>query len=80
MAKTKTYYPHTLLILMLAMLISACGEQKQDTGAAMPALPVGVIEAQPTSVPIRAEAVAQTEGAKEVEVRPRVGGILLKKL
>ena len=44
------------------------------------ALPVSVIEVQPTSVPISAEAVAQTEGAKEVEIRPRVGGILLKRL
>ena len=43
-------------------------------------LPVSVIEVQPTSVPISAEAVAQTEGAKEVEIRPRVGGILLKRL
>jgi membrane fusion protein (multidrug efflux system) len=33
-----------------------------------------------TSVPITAEAVAQTEGAKEVEIRPRVGGILLKRM
>jgi membrane fusion protein (multidrug efflux system) len=48
--------------------------------AAMPAMPVSVIAMQPTSVPVGAEAVAQTEGAKEVEIRPRVGGILLKKL
>ena len=39
-----------------------------------------MIEVQPTSVPISAEAVAQTEGAKEVEIRPRVGGLLLKRL
>lgn len=82
MAKLKTQYTHTLLALMLSMLVTACGQQKQEgaAGAAMPALPVSVVEVQPTSVPIRAEAVAQTEGAKEVEVRPRVGGILLKKL
>ncbi len=43
-------------------------------------MPVSVIEVQPTSVPISAESVAQTEGAKEVEIRPRVGGILLKRL
>jgi membrane fusion protein, multidrug efflux system len=43
-------------------------------------MPVSVIEMQPTSVPISAEAVAQTEGAKEVEIRPRVGGILVKRL
>jgi membrane fusion protein (multidrug efflux system) len=41
---------------------------------------VSVVAVMATSVPISAEAVAQTEGAKEVEVRPRVGGILLKKL
>lgn len=82
MAKLKTQYTHTLLAVMLSMLVTACGQQKQEgaAGAAMPALPVTVVEVQPTSVPIRAEAVAQTEGAKEVEVRPRVGGILLKKL
>jgi len=43
-------------------------------------MPVGVVTAKSTTVPITAEAVAQTEGAKEVEIRPRVGGILLKRL
>lgn len=43
-------------------------------------MPVSVIEVQPTSVPISTETVAQTEGAKEVEIRPRVGGILLKRM
>lgn len=82
MAKMKTQYTHTLLAVMLSVLVTACGQQKQEgaAGAAMPAMPVSVVEMKPTSVPIRAEAVAQTEGAKEVEVRPRVGGILLKKL
>jgi multidrug efflux pump subunit AcrA (membrane-fusion protein) len=42
-------------------------------------LPVTMLEAMPSSVPITAEAVGQTEGAKEVEIRPRVGGILLKR-
>ena len=44
------------------------------------AMPVSVISVEPTNVPISAEAVAQTEGAKEIEIRPRVGGILLKRL
>jgi membrane fusion protein (multidrug efflux system) len=43
-------------------------------------MPVSVISVKSTSVPITAEAVAQTEGAKEVEIRPRVGGILLKRM
>lgn len=49
-------------------------------GGPPPALPVTVIEAQPTQVSTSVEAVGQTEGSREVEVRARVGGILLKRL
>lgn len=66
-------------ITVLAMLVTACGKQ-EPAAQAMPAMPVSILEMKATSVPISAEAVAQTEGAKEVEIRPRVGGILLKKL
>lgn len=67
---------------LIAMLLVAC-EQKPATPAgppAMPPMPVSVISASPATVPISVEAVAQLEGAKEVEIRPRVGGILLKKM
>ncbi len=69
-------------MLLGFLLLAACGrnEQTNQAGAPMPPLPVSVINVQPTTVPISVEAVAQTEGAKEVEIRPRVGGILLKKL
>ncbi|MGV3581480.1 MAG: efflux RND transporter periplasmic adaptor subunit [Methylophilus sp.] len=66
-------------ITVLAMLVAACGKQ-EPAAQAMPAMPVSILEMKATSVPISAEAVAQTEGAKEVEIRPRVGGILLKKM
>jgi membrane fusion protein (multidrug efflux system) len=46
----------------------------------MGAMPVTVLEMQPRSVPNALEIVAQTEGAKEAEVRARVGGILVKQL
>jgi membrane fusion protein (multidrug efflux system) len=72
----------TTLVVIICVAILGCS--KNDQTAAQPsvgmALPVSVIEVQPTSVPISAEAVAQTEGAKEVEIRPRVGGILLRRL
>ncbi len=74
------------IALIASIFLTACGKGDQSSGQApsaamaMPAMPVSVIEVQPTSVPISAEAVAQTEGAKEVEIRPRVGGILLKRL
>lgn len=66
-------------ITVLAILVTACGKQ-EPAAQAMPAMPVSILEMKATSVPISAEAVAQTEGAKEVEIRPRVGGILLKKM
>jgi membrane fusion protein (multidrug efflux system) len=71
-----------LWILAFGTILVACG--KKDDGKQgmqqMPVMPVSVLTVKATSVPISAEAVAQTEGAKEVEIRPRVGGILLKKL
>ena len=72
----------TASIIIICAALSACSKNDQASAqppASMP-LPVSVVEVQPTSVPISAEAVAQTEGAKEVEIRPRVGGILLKRL
>ncbi|MDI1361291.1 efflux RND transporter periplasmic adaptor subunit [Methylotenera sp.] len=72
----------TTIALMVGLALNGCSKKNDaaQAGGGMPAMPVGVIELKATSVPISAEAVAQTEGAKEVEIRPRVGGILLKKL
>ena len=71
----------TGMALIASLVLVGCGKKADATaGSQMPAMPVSVVDVQPTTVPISAEAVAQTEGAKEVEVRPRVGGILLKKL
>jgi len=69
--------------LVFALMGSVLGcqpapEQTQKPQA-MPPMPVTLLTMHPTTVPVRAEAVGQTEGAKAVEVRPRVGGILLKK-
>lgn len=43
-------------------------------------MPVTAVEMQPTRAETSVEAVAQTEGAREVEVRARVGGILMKRV
>ena len=43
-------------------------------------MPVTAVEMQPTRAETSVEAVAQTEGAREVEVRARVGGILEKRV
>lgn len=67
-----------------SLMLTACGQQGDSKTAAappqMPPLPVSFVAMQATAVPIATEVVAQTEGAKSVEVRPRVGGIVLKKM
>ena len=78
----KSSVSHLLMICVVASLgLVACGKKEEAApqGAGM-VMPVSVISVKSTSVPITAEAVAQTEGAKEVEIRPRVGGILLKRM
>ncbi|WP_242447133.1 efflux RND transporter periplasmic adaptor subunit [Nitrosomonas supralitoralis] len=45
-----------------------------------PPIEVTFMAAEPVKMPMSLETIAQTEGAKEIEVRPRVGGILLKRL
>ena len=78
----KSSVSHFLITCVLASLVLvACGKKEEAApqGAGM-VMPVSVISVKSTSVPITAEAVAQTEGAKEVEIRPRVGGILLKRM
>jgi len=72
-----------VVTFVIGIMLAACSNSDQeDPGNIAPqiAMPVTVISADPRSVPISAEAVAQTEGVREVEIRPRVGGILLKRL
>ena len=72
----------TIFAIFIVFFLCNCQQKPAAAAAppAMPPMPVSIITVQPTSVPINVEAVAQTEGASEVEIRPRVGGIILKKL
>lgn len=70
------------LLLSLCVLAACTGKDQAagPPGGAPQALPVTVLAVQPTKVESSVEAVAQTEGAREVEIRARVGGILTKRL
>jgi len=73
----------TLLLLAFSLVLSACGKSSQQQNPAaggMPAMPVTVQTVTAETIPVQTEVVAQTEGAKQIEVRPRVGGIILKRL
>ncbi len=69
-----------LPLLFAAALFSGCSEPEQSAAKARPPMPVTVLQMQPQTIPATIEVVAQTEGARETEVRARVGGILLKQL
>lgn len=70
--------------LCLGGLITACNQAPGTPPAGAPggaaALPVTIMEAQPQTVANSIEVVGQTEGAKQTEVRARVGGIIVKRL
>ncbi|MDE2583860.1 MAG: efflux RND transporter periplasmic adaptor subunit [Betaproteobacteria bacterium] len=72
--------PAAIAALMLALGLTACSGDKAPPAAAPQALPVTVLEPQPQRLPAALELMAQTEGAKETEVRARVGGILMQRL
>lgn len=69
----------SLALAAVSVLLSVTSFAQGAAGAP-PALPVSVIEATPTTLPNILEITAQAEGAKETEVRARVGGILVKRL
>jgi len=78
-SKKMRWFP-SMVFSCLAGLV-AHGAVLAQEGAAKPqGMPVSAIEAALTSVPNVIEVTAQAEGAKETEVRARVGGILLKRL
>jgi membrane fusion protein (multidrug efflux system) len=67
------------LALALASLLTACGDERTAGAQALPPLPVVVAEVKPTDVPLTTEMVGETAGFREIEVRSRVNGILLKR-
>lgn len=73
----------TLVLIALGVALAACGKSSNEQNAAaggVQAMPVTVQTVTGETVPIQTDVVAQTEGAKQIEVRPRVGGIVLKRL
>ncbi len=70
----------TALALTTALL-AGCGQSQAPAGKPPQGpLPVSVVSVEALRLPTWIEVMAQTEGARESEVRARVGGILLKRL
>lgn len=73
---------NSLPILPFALLLAACGvkESAQPAATMEQAITVTYAIAKSVVMPVNLETIAQTEGAKEIDIRPRVGGVLLKRL
>lgn len=71
-----------LIASVALLLLSGCSDQQQEQAPAdePPPMTVTVKTVQPQTIPASLEVVAQTEGAKQAEVRARVSGILEKQL
>ena len=66
-----------LAAITISALVSGCDKPAaQSAGGGMPPPEVTAVTVQPHDVPVIFEHVGQTAGVREVEVRPRVSGIL----
>ncbi len=66
------------LLLSASLLLAACGD-KPGGQQGFPPAPVSVLTVTPADVPVEFEYVGQTAGFREVEIRARVTGILMKR-
>ena len=72
---------HFICYGLVGLILIACGNNESAQKPRLDqAIAVTVITAESVSMPVSLETIAQTEGAKEIEIRPRVGGILHKRL
>jgi len=73
--------PRRLLALVfpVAALAAGCGEGGSATGGAPPPPEVAVATAEAGSLPMTLEYTGRAAGSREVEVRARVSGILLRR-
>lgn len=77
--------PRTLpLVWVLAALLLALagcsGQAEEGAQMAFPPPQVNVVTIAPQDLPVEREYIGQTKGSREVEIRPRVGGIIEKRL
>ena len=68
----------TLTCIACAAVLYGCHGSGDNTEA--PPVPVSTLQVDERAVPVLLEAVGRTEGAKEVEIRARVSGIVEKRL
>ncbi len=68
----------TAAVVSLSMV--ACGDKAPTTAPAAPVVEVSAVTVQPRAVPVTTELAGRTAAFVSAEIRPQVGGIVLKRL
>ncbi|MBK1734556.1 efflux transporter periplasmic adaptor subunit [Halorhodospira abdelmalekii] len=75
------YAPGAWLLTVSLLLLTGCGsEEREDGGAQRPPAQVAVERVEPRTVPLQRDYAGRVHGAREVEVRARINGILEERL
>ena len=65
---------------LVAVLSGCSGHADEGAAMAFPPPQVNVLAVAPQDLPVEREYIGQTKGSREVEIRPRVGGIIEQRL
>ncbi|QHN03529.1 efflux RND transporter periplasmic adaptor subunit [Granulicella sp. WH15] len=66
------------MLLLGAGLLSGCGPKNAAPAGPPPAMPVTVVEVQPTDVPVTGEWVGTLDGYVNAQIQPQASGFLVK--
>lgn len=73
----------TLASALLTLQLAGCGKsesQPSEGGGASPPQQVTVLELQPQDLPVQFEYVGRLEASREIEIRPRITGLIEQRL
>ncbi|WP_049218659.1 efflux RND transporter periplasmic adaptor subunit [Proteus mirabilis] len=79
MRKNRGVLPLALLVLSGSLVIAGCGDKNQSAGGPPPAPAVGVVTLDAKPLTITTDLPGRTSAYRIAEVRPQVGGIILKR-
>ena len=79
MKRTHLHGLSRLGCVVVCLALAACEQADSQPAGSRPPPEVSVVEVQPRNLPATYEYVGQTAGSRDVEVRARVTGILLKR-
>lgn len=75
-----TYLREFSSCLLALLVLSGCKEDKNNAAMIPPPPQITVVEVKPGTIPLTYEYAGRIAGSREVEVRARVSGILLKRV